>query len=535
MVKNIVIVGAGYAGVTATHQLAQQLEAQSEYQVVLLDDHPFFTYRTSLHEVAAKRIESSDVQFDLRQLFMHQKNVKIVTTHVEQIDVETKTLTTSVGPIEYEQLIWSSGVEAKTTVPGVAEYGFPFWSLDQATRLRVQIEEMVRQGAIELEAKERQAKLRLVVVGGNNTGIQMLGELLDERRVLAKANQLRQREIELVLVEKQPQILASLADKRISQKVANYLKHQGVKIYLHQTVETVTAEGVVLNDGTQLMSRTVIWAGGTQGRQQVTNLSFTTNEQQHVEVDALMQVQGLKDVYAVGDAIQKADNRLSNVNTAVQEAKVAAHNIQVKVRDKGELQKMKPAAQRIFISVGSRYGVAVWKSHLAMTGFLARHAKHWSNLYFLRSIGSFYQMVKYIQREIFESTAKLPEQQGNVANVGNILWSVPLRLATGVFLMITGVAVGSGVGGFFALVGIALFIGFMTTLAGFLTLILSLIMLGTSFSISALLLPFVGIALMNGAGRSFGVDHWLIPWLEKNLGTLITGDSKASYNDLAEK
>jgi len=40
------------------------------------------------------------------------------------------------------------------------------------------------------------------------------------------------------------------------------------------------------------------------------------------------------------------------------------------------------------------------------------------------------------------------------------------------------------------------------------------------------------IALMNGAGRTFGIDYWVIPYLQKKLGNLWYGKQRGIYNDL---
>lgn len=42
---------------------------------------------------------------------------------------------------------------------------------------------------------------------------------------------------------------------------------------------------------------------------------------------------------------------------------------------------------------------------------------------------------------------------------------------------------------------------------------------------------FVAFALMNGSGRAFGLDKWVIPWIQKTVGNWWYGDIKSQYGD----
>lgn len=61
--KKIVIVGAGFAGVSATRLLAKNLKNDAE--ITVIDKHDFQTSMTQLHEVAASRVEPDAVQYHL--------------------------------------------------------------------------------------------------------------------------------------------------------------------------------------------------------------------------------------------------------------------------------------------------------------------------------------------------------------------------------------------------------------------------------------------------------------------------------------
>lgn len=140
--KNIVVVGAGYSGVFTARKLAKRLKG-TDYQIVLVDRHSFFTYMTELHEVATKRVEPKHIQLDLRTLFVRQPNVKIVTANLEGVDKDAKIVKTSEGDIAYEKLVLATGGTTNTFgTPGVEEYGFTLWSFEEAVKLRATLKRL---------------------------------------------------------------------------------------------------------------------------------------------------------------------------------------------------------------------------------------------------------------------------------------------------------------------------------------------------------------------------------------------------------
>ena len=48
---NIVVIGAGFAGVAATKTLSHKLKKNKDVTITLIDKHPYLTYMTELHEV----------------------------------------------------------------------------------------------------------------------------------------------------------------------------------------------------------------------------------------------------------------------------------------------------------------------------------------------------------------------------------------------------------------------------------------------------------------------------------------------------
>ncbi len=73
LAKNIVVVGAGFAGVYATKKLAKRFKSNPDVTITLIDRHSYFTYLTQLHEVATERVQPDAVKYDLERLFHHAK------------------------------------------------------------------------------------------------------------------------------------------------------------------------------------------------------------------------------------------------------------------------------------------------------------------------------------------------------------------------------------------------------------------------------------------------------------------------------
>ena len=96
--QNIVVVGAGYAGVSATKYLAKKLKKE-DVTITLIDRHSYHTMMTELHEVAGGRVEPQAIQYDLQHLFARKKNVQLVTDTVIGIDKEQKIVKTKLGSI----------------------------------------------------------------------------------------------------------------------------------------------------------------------------------------------------------------------------------------------------------------------------------------------------------------------------------------------------------------------------------------------------------------------------------------------------
>lgn len=433
---NIVVIGAGFAGVAATKKLSKKLKKNKDVKITLIDRHSYQTYMTELHEVAAGRVEPDAIQFDLQRLFNHNKNVDIVTDEVVHLDHEKKVIETVKTKFNYDYLILAMGGEPNTfNVPGVEENGFTMWSWEDANTIRRHIKDTVEAASNEHNVEKRKAMLTAVVSGAGFTGVELAGDLMEWQERLAKDNKLDINEFSLYLIEAAPEILGVVTEIEAA-KAEKYMKKNGINIIKGNGVSQVNKESVELNDGTVIPTHTLIWTAGVKANTDTENYGIEKGYAGRLAANQYMEAKGAEDVYLAGDIVfyeePDKDNRPvpQIVQNAEQTGHTAANNIIAKIEGKEKVPH-KSNYQGFMISIGSRYGVAYLLDKIHLSGFVAMAVKHLVNLFYFLSIGSVYYMVEYIRHEFFFIKDGRNIFGGHLSRLGNILWSLPLRLFFG--------------------------------------------------------------------------------------------------------
>ncbi len=451
MEKNIVIVGAGYAGILTAKKLAKRLKKHEDVKITIIDKNPFHTMLTELHEVAANRVDEDSIKISLKKVFAGRK-VQVKLDTVTAIDFDQRAVKGTQESYPYDYLVLAAG--SKPTfygVEGAEENSYQLWSYDDAVLLKDHIENTFRQASRMAEAAARKKLLTFYVVGAGFTGVEMVGELAEYVPILCEKFDIDKNEVTLVNIDGLSRPIPNLPEK-LSGKVTRRLEKMGVQLILNSFVTKVGEGFIEYKKDDQVChadTATVIWAAGIQCAD-ITGQAGASLEVQRggrIQVDGYLRSTKHPEVYVIGDNmyyIAEGDKAPvpQMVENCEQSADTAAHNITSEITGKAELESYEPKFHGVMVSIGGRYGVA----HVGLPGhffslpsFLAMFAKHFINIiYFIQVLG-WNKVFSYVRHEFFTIRNCRSFVGGHFSNRTPSFLLVPLRLWLGAVWVFEGV------------------------------------------------------------------------------------------------
>jgi NADH:ubiquinone reductase (H+-translocating) len=296
----VAILGGGFAGLSAARALVGE-----PVEVTIVDQRNFHTFQPLLYEVATAGLDSGDVAYPIRAIFGRADNVTFRFAMVTGVDWEHRHVTLEGhDPLPFDSVIVASGAAVKYFgIPGAAEFSFPLYTLTDARRLRDHVLRRLEQADAN-PSTAPEGPLTFVVVGGGPTGVEVAGALAELLDVAVRHDGFRfpRSAPRIIIVDGLERLLTPFKVSAASY-AADTLKGRGVELLFGHMVKTVTGTCVELDDGTEIPTRTVIWAGGVTVENTVASmLGATSGVNGRLLVDGDLSLTGWPDAYAVGDA-----------------------------------------------------------------------------------------------------------------------------------------------------------------------------------------------------------------------------------------
>jgi len=355
--KRVVIIGGGFAGL----ELAKHLE-HADVQVVLIDRNNFHTFQPLLYQVATAGIEPSSIVYPFRKIFDAQKNFYFRMAEVQAIDTQKQIVETSIGLLNYDYLVIATG--ATTNFYGNQEIqskAISIKSIDDALALRNTILSNFEKALQIDDADQLNSLMDFVIVGGGPTGVEIAGALSELRKHVFPKDykELDFVNMDIHLVQSGPALLKGMSDKA-SKKALEFLQTAGVKVWLNSRVKSYDGYNIMLDTGTRLCSRTLIWAAGVSA-----DFPKGLEDAIHrgrIAVDAYSRLKNHPNIFAIGDVASMVtdeypDGHPMMAQPAMQQGKTLAHNLRRSMAGKS----MKPFAyndQGSMATIGRNKAVA---------------------------------------------------------------------------------------------------------------------------------------------------------------------------------
>jgi NADH:ubiquinone reductase (H+-translocating) len=363
----IVVVGGGYVGMYTALRLQKKLR-RGEAEVTVIDPQSHMTYQPFLPEAAAGSIEPRHVVVPLRKVL---RKCHHLTGRVTKIDHAAKEVTVElaaghVSTVGYDVIVVAPGSVARVLpVPGLPECGIAFKTVGEAIYLRNHVLSRLDAASTTLDPALRRRLLTFLVVGGGYAGVEALAELQDMARYATRYYEhIEPEDLRWVLVEAAGRIMPEVGPKMGLYTIERLLE-AGIEVFLDTRVKSMEAGHVVLDDGTEFETDTIVWTAGVKPNPMLDNTDLPRDARGRIECTAEMQVVGMPDAFSAGDCaavpdLSKDDPEAKtspSAQHAVRQAKVLGDNIVAHLRGR-PLTKYKHSYAGSVASLGLYKGVA---------------------------------------------------------------------------------------------------------------------------------------------------------------------------------
>ncbi len=357
--KRIVIVGGGFGGL----KLASKLDPLY-FDVVLLDKNNYHQFQPLLYQVAIAGLEPSSIVYPFRKNFQKKKFIHFRMCEVTQIIPESHLIETNIGSLSYDFLVIACGCETNFFGNNQLQYStITLKSISDALYARNQILKSFEEAATISDPVELKKRLNFVVVGGGATGVELAGALADMKNFILPKDypELDFSKMQIHLVDASPRLLIAMSEEA-SKRAEETLHKRGVA--LHQSVFVTSYENDILkaSNGAVFQTKNVIWVAGVTANVIPGFEAKLYGRGNRLLVNEFCQVNGYKNVFAIGDVACMMTSDYPNghpqvAQGAIQMGTLLAHNL-VRLLENKEMTPFHYVDKGTLATIGRNAAVA---------------------------------------------------------------------------------------------------------------------------------------------------------------------------------
>lgn len=368
--SRIVVIGGGFAGLNFVRKVDRK-----KFDVRLIDRNNYHSFPPLFYQVASSGLDPASISFPLRrEIASRAKGASFDMGEVRKIDTKSKQVVTQYETVDYDLLVIAAGTTNNFYgIEGLEESVYTLKSAAESIRCRNDILARLERAALLDDVESRRKLLTFTIVGGGPTGVEIAGALGEMKKYILRREypRISPDDVTVNIIEGSDKLLRTMSDNA-SRHALKYMSELMVNVKLGKTMSTYTDSIITFTDGEQLYSEMVIWTAGITGIPfEIAGDKPQMGPGNRFVVDEFNRVEGLKDVFALGDISIHIDDVYDRgcpqlAQVAIQQAKTLAYNLK-----KGEfLRPFKYKDKGTMATVGRNRAVCDLR-HLQFAGWFA--------------------------------------------------------------------------------------------------------------------------------------------------------------------
>lgn len=387
--QKIVVVGGGAGGLELVTKLGDKLGRKKNVQVTLIDQNSTHLWKPLLHEIATGVLDdqTDHISYHAQALNHHfsfqqatlldidRDNKCIVVSDANRVALgdENSTIT-----IAYDVLVIAIGsVSNDFGTPGIKEHAVFLDDQNSAIALRDQLLSTFLR--FDLEPAKKQDNVKIAIVGGGATGVELAAELpyMVEKLNKNGYQKLNKQMLDITIVEAADHILPALPIK-LSNSITEFLGDIGITVKTKTMITHADNLGLYPKEGELIAADIMVWAAGVKAPNFLNNIAgLESNRNNQLVIKSTLQTTRDDTIFVIGDSssYQQANGQFVSptAQAAHQMVSVCAYNIEkfmndlpmknFKYSDKGTMIALHHSAQGVISTIG--------ESKLTVKGFIA--------------------------------------------------------------------------------------------------------------------------------------------------------------------
>jgi NADH dehydrogenase len=366
----IVIIGAGFAGLSAAKNLAS-----SKVDIVIVDRSNHHVFQPLLYQVATAALSPAQIAQPIRTILKNQTNSTVELLEVTGVDISRQNIISDNTEIPYDYLIIATGAtHTYFNHDEWSEYAPGLKSIENALNIRRLILNAFEKAEVIEDPNERKAFMTFILIGGGPTGVEMAGAAIAElarHTLTGEFRHINPAEARVILVEAGTRILPGFPET-LSIRSQKDLEFLGVEVITGQSVTKCNESGARIGNNF-VFCHSVIWCAGVKASAAGQWLNVEQDTAGRVIVMGDLSVPDHSNIFVIGDTAHVVDKNGITVPglcpAAVQQGEYVARLIDRKIRGLSSPEPFVYKDKGIMATIGRGKAVAALQN-FNVTGIL---------------------------------------------------------------------------------------------------------------------------------------------------------------------